>query len=162
MSSRKEGSVNKTVVMCLSSDTRLKNAPVGFLFFIVSFLIAPPIIAWCGVAQATTMDLTFGKDGLSATLEASSLKTVIERIAEKEAIWIKGAENLSDHTYSGEFVDVGIREAVVRMLEPFNCCYFYDGEGDLVGIIIVSKKDGRGLAPRGPIPRHSRRPGIRR
>jgi hypothetical protein len=145
-----------------SNDTRLKTTPAGFLFFIVSFLIVPLIIAWLGVAQATAMDLTFGKDGLSATLEASSLKTVIERIAEKEAIWIKGAENLSDHTYSGEFVDVGIHEAVVRMLEPFNCCYFYDGEGDLVGIIIVSKKDGRGLAPRGPVPRHSQRPGLRR
>lgn len=145
-----------------SNDTRLKNVPAGFLFLIVCFLIAPPIIAWFGVAQATTMDLTFGKDGLSATLEASSLKTVIERIAEKEAIWIKGSENLSDHTYSGEFVDVGIREAVVRMLEPFNCCYFYDGEGALVGIIIVSKKDGRGSAPRGPVPRHPQRPGLRR
>ncbi|MCF8143917.1 MAG: hypothetical protein K9N21_08370 [Deltaproteobacteria bacterium] len=97
------------------------------------------------MAEAGTMDVAFGKDDLSATIEQSSLKAVIEKIAEKEDIWVKGAENLSDELYSVEFEDVSIRDAIERMLEPFNCCFFIDREGGLVGVIIVSKKDKRGV-----------------
>ena len=112
-------------------------------FFLAACIITLFILTPSPVAANGTMDLDFGKDGLSATIEESSLKAVVEKIAEKEDIWIKGAENLSKETYTVEFEDVSIREAMERMLSPFNCCYFVDQEGDLLGVIIVSKKNRR-------------------
>lgn len=125
--------------------THLKYVQDGFLFFIALATIALFILTHFSMAEAGTMDVAFGKDDLSATIEQSSLKAVIEKIAEKEDIWVKGAENLSDELYSVEFEDVSIRDAIERMLEPFNCCFFIDREGGLVGVIIVSKKDKRGV-----------------
>jgi hypothetical protein len=137
-----------------STHTRLKYVQDGSLFFIALAFTALFILTHFSVSEAATMDLDFGKDGLSATIEESSLKAVIEKIAEKEGIWIKGAENLSDRIYSVEFEDVSIREAIERMLEPFNCCYFIDGEGELIGVIIVSKKSRRRLSQQRRIPKN--------
>ena len=124
---------------CSRSKT-VQEVPAFFLLActITLFIFTPFPVAANGI-----MDLDFGKDGLSATIEESSLKAVVEKIAEKEDIWIKGAEKLSKETYTVEFEDVSIREAVERMLSPFNCCYFLDQEGDLLGVIIVSKKHRR-------------------
>jgi hypothetical protein len=148
-------------MLSTSTYTRLKYVQDGFLFFIALAFTALFILTHFSFAEAATMDLDFGKDRLSATIEESPLKAVIEKIAENEGIWIKGAENLSDQIYSVEFEDVSIREAMERMLEPFNCCYFIDREGELVGVIIVSKKSRRGLPQKRPVPgkafRRSRR-----
>jgi len=103
-------------------------------------------------AETGTMTLEFGTESLSAQIERSSLRSVLEAIAEKEDIWIKGAEHLSEETYSVEFEDVSIREAVERMLSDFNCCYFLDPQGDLVGVIVVSKKSQR-MGTRRNVPR---------
>jgi hypothetical protein len=144
-----------------STHNPLKYIQDGSLFFIALSATVLFILTHVSVVEAATMDLDFGKDRLSATIEESPLKAVIEKIAEKEGIWIKGAENLVDEIYSVEFEDVSIREAMERMLEPFNCCYFIDREGGLVGIIIVSKKSRRGSPQRRPVsrklPRRSRR-----
>jgi len=125
------------------TDTRVKNIQGILLFFLAVSITGVFISAPFSDADPGTMNLEFKKDGLSAQIEQSSLKTVIEAIAEKTGIWVKGAENLSNHTYSVEFEDIRIREAFERMLEPFNCCYFIDPEGEVLGVIIVSKKSRR-------------------
>jgi len=129
----------------VSACARLKTAQEIFVFFLAASIIALFISLPFTVAEAGTMGLDFGKDGLSANIKKSSLKTVVEKIAEKKGIWIKGAENLSEEIYSVEFEGVSIREALERMLSPFNCCYFIDQKGVVLGVIIVSKKSRRSL-----------------
>jgi len=86
-------------------------------------------------------------------IENASLKAVVEKIAKKEDIWIKGAKKLSDEIYSVEFEGVSVREALKRILSSFNYCLFLSRQGEVLGVIIVSKQGGK------PIP-HKR--GIRR
>lgn len=73
------------------------------------------------------------------------MKAVIEKIAKKKDIWIKGAEKLSGEMYSVEFDGVSVREAFKRMLSSFNRCLFIDRKGALLGVIIVSKKKRRSM-----------------
>lgn len=76
-------------------------------------------------------------------IENASLKAVVEKIAKKEDIWIKGAKKLSGEVYSVEFEGVSVREAFKRMLSSFNRCLFIDRKGELLGVIIISKKKRR-------------------
>lgn len=151
---KKASIVRAVLMLSASSYPYLKYVQNVFLFFIALSTIALFMSPHFSVSEAGTMDLDFGKDDLSATIEQSALKAVIEKITEKQGIWIKGAENLEDETYSVEFEGVTIREAIERMLEPFNCCYFIDEEGGLVGIIVLSKKDKRGVTRKRSIPRN--------
>jgi len=48
--------------------------------------------------------------------------------------------------YSVEFEGVRVREAFKRMLSSFNRCLFIDRKGELLGVIIISKKRG-GVCP---------------
>jgi len=123
------------------------------MFFLKVLIVTLFMLLPVTVAESGTMDLDFGKDGLSASIEDAHLKTVVEKIAEKNGIWIKGAENLSDEIYSVEFEAVSVREALERMLSPFNCCYFIDQKGKISGIIIVSRKSRRNLSSRKSVTR---------
>ena len=96
-------------------------------------------------ADAGTISLDFKKEGISATIEDASLKAVVEKIAEKEDVWIKGAKMLADEIYSVEFEGVSVREAFKRMLSSFNRCLFIDRKGELLGVIVVSKKRRRSM-----------------
>ncbi len=136
------------VIFRVCTCARLKTVPAVFVFFLRASIIALFILLPVTVAEAGTMELDFGKDGLSASIEDAPLKMVVEKIAEKNDIWIKGAGNLSEELYSVEFEDVSIREALKRMLYSFNCCYFIDQEGDLLGVIIVNKKNRRSVPQR--------------
>lgn len=139
------------------TDTRLRNIQGIFLFCLLVSIIGVFIMAPFSAADSGTMDLEFGKNGLSAHIEKSSLESVIKEIAEKTGIWFKGTENLSEQTYSVEFEDISIRDALERMLAPFNCCYFIDPEGEVLGVIIVSKKSRRYSSQRRSLPRSVKR-----
>jgi hypothetical protein len=76
--------------------THLKYVQDGFLFFIALATIALFILTHFSIAAAGTMDVAFGKDDLSATIEQSSLKAVIEKIAEKKDIWVKAREYMDE------------------------------------------------------------------
>ena len=114
---------------------------------IVLYLLLISIIFFTSVlvahADAGTISLDFNKEGLSATIEDATMKAVIEKIAKKKDIWIKGAEKLSGEMYSVEFDGVSVREAFKRMLSSFNRCLFIDRKGALLGVIIISKKKRR-------------------
>ena len=91
-------------------------------------------------ADAGTISLDFKKEGLSATIEDASLKAVVEKIAKKEVIWIKEAKKLSGEMYSVTFEDLSIRDALERILSSFNYCLFLSRQGEVLGVIIVSKQ----------------------
>jgi hypothetical protein len=116
---------------------------------IVLYLLLISIIFFTSLpvphADAGTISLDFKKQGISATIEDASMKAVIEKIAKKKDIWIKGAEKLSGEMYSVEFDGVSVREAFKRMLSSFNRCLFIDRKGALLGVIIVSKKKRRSM-----------------
>jgi len=113
---------------------------------IVLYLLLISIIFFTSVpvphADAGTISLDFNKEGLSATIEDGSMKAVVEKIAKKEDIWIKGAKKLSEEKYSVTFEDISIRDALERILSSFNYCLFLSRPGEVLGIIIVSRQEG--------------------
>jgi len=128
---------------------RLKTAEaiVLYLLFISIIFFMPIPVPY---ADAGTISLDFKNEGISATIEDASVKAVVEKIAEKEDIWIKGAKKLSGEMYSVEFEGLSIQDALERILSSFNYCLFLSRPGEVLGIIIVSRQGGK------PIP-HKRR-----
>ena len=124
-----------------SAWARLKATPAISVVFLIGSIFALFFSFPVTVTAAGTMELDLGRNALSARIENSPLKLVVEKIADKYGIWVKGAEHLSNETYSVEFEAVSVRQALERMLSPFNCCYFIDPKGKISGIIIVSKKN---------------------
>jgi len=124
--------------------TRLRTAETIELYLllisIISFTLVP-----LPHADAGTISLDFKKEGISAIIENASMKAVVEKIAKKEDIWIKGAKKLSEEIYSVEFEGESVREAFKRMLSSFNRCLFIDRKGTLLGVIIISKKKRRSM-----------------
>jgi len=108
-------------------------------------------------ANAGTISLDFKKEGLSATIENVSMKSVIEKIAKKADIWIKGAEKLSEEEYSVTFKGLSIRDALERILSSFNYCLFLSRQGEVLGVIIVSKQGGKPIPHKRSIRRRAPR-----
>lgn len=121
---------------------RLKTAEEMILFIFLTSIISLAPVPFTHAAPGT-ISLDFKKEGLSARIEKASMKDVIEKIAEREGIWIKGAEKLSEEVYSGIFEGLSIRDALKRILLSFNYCFFLDGEEKVLGVIVVGKRGRR-------------------
>ena len=139
---------------------RLRTAEaivLHFLLISIIFFASIPVTH----ATAGTISLDFKKEGLSATIEDASLKAVVEKIAQKEDIWIKGAKKLSEDAYSVTFKDLSIRDALERILSSFNYCLFLGRGKKVLGVIIVSRQGGTQIiqkrSVRRRIPRRTRR-----
>ena len=128
---------------------------------IVLYLLLISIIFFTSVsvphADAGAISLDFNKEGLSATIQNASMKAVIEKIAKKEDIWIKGSKKLSEEKYSVTFEDLSIRDALERILSSFNYCLFLSRQGEVLGVIIVSRQRGKPIPHKRSIRRRAPR-----
>jgi hypothetical protein len=140
----------------------LKEAKASVLFLLVNCILFF-IFFLFSHADARTISLDFQDEGLSANIKNAPMKAVIEKIVKKEDIWIKGAEKLSDEEYSVRFKGHSVREALERILSWFNYnyCLFLGRKGTVLGVIVLSRQEGKPIIQKRNIRRRIPRP-IRR
>lgn len=89
------------------------------------------------IAQAGEIDLDFENQSLSAHIERAPLKAVVEKIAKRKGIWIKGDQYLTDENYSVQFKNLSVEGALERILSSMNYCLILDQKNEVLGLILI-------------------------
>ena len=111
-------------------------------------------------ASAGSMDLQFQKQTVSAKIDQTPVKAVIERICNQKGIWIKGKKNIPDTLYSVNFEGIQLRRALERILSScsINYCLVLGASRRIRGLIFLPGEKKRTRPTRRPVRRPSRRP----
>jgi len=80
----------------------------------------------------------FIKDGrISASLNNAPLQEILRQIEAQEGIWFKFGKELTEERVSVRFADLPREQAIDRLLASISHSIIYDGDGKVVGVIIL-------------------------
>lgn len=89
------------------------------------------------------IDLSFSNNTLSVHIVKASMKTVLDRIASKREIWIKGTDRIQDREISVRFESLSLQKALRRILSQVNHCVVMGSGKKVKGVILLSEKKVR-------------------
>jgi len=111
------------------------------------------------IAEQGKIRLEFKDQNLSADIEETPLKAIIEKIKKQKGIWFKGKESLLTEKVSVRFKDLPIQDGLKQILSTLNYSLIFDKQNSLIGVIVLEKSKGvkkRGkvktVAPPKPVP----------
>ena len=103
------------------------------------------------------MNLRFSGDTLTAEIEDTPLKAVLEEIEDKKGIWfhVCSKGSLEGERISIQFKDLSIRGALERILSSMNYSLIFD-QSNVLGVMLMGKTAGTRTRTR-TAPRRTRR-----
>ena len=116
-----------------------KTAKAFALFFTGLLLVLFFYPVSSGAKEA---NLTINGEYLSADLKGVSLNAIFEALEREKGIWFKGNLSLLDEKISVQFTDHSLEDGMKRILASMNYCLVYEGDGALVGAILIGKEKG--------------------
>jgi hypothetical protein len=90
--------------------------------------------------QAAPIDLTFKGDVLSANLEETRLKEILEKLEREKGISWTGNSSLVEEKITLQFKDLSLNEGVKRILGSMNHCLIFDANERLAYVIIIGER----------------------
>ena len=115
------------------------------------------------LAEEGSMNLRFSGNTLTAKIEDTPLKAVLEEIEDKKGIWfhVSSQGSLEDEKISLEFKDQSIRAGLERILSSMNYSLFFD-QSSVVGVMLFGKTSETRSRTRTAPRRSPRKPSRRR
>ena len=113
---------------------------------ITKYMLSVGVFLWLlagvhslGTAEPIPNDSgVFIKDGrISASLNNAPLKEILRQIEAQEGIWFKFGKELTEERASARFTGLSREQAIDRLLAMISHSIIYDGEGKVVGVIIL-------------------------
>jgi hypothetical protein len=132
---------------------------VFFVFLIACFFFLAefsPIHAGIGEAELQLKGQT-----LSAQLNKTSLRAILEKLRKEKGIWFKCKETLLEEKISVRFKNLSLEEGLNRIFSFMDYSLIFDRNNQLEGILIIGKKSPgstelKGKAVRNKMPASSK------
>jgi len=96
--------------------------------------VFPPVLARGG-----DIDLTIEAGVLSARLKEIPLRIILEKLERERGIWFRGDSSLLEKEITVQFAELPFEDGLKRILAFTNHSIMSDGNGKLVGVIIIGK-----------------------
>jgi hypothetical protein len=124
------------------------------IFTLSAFFLSvfPPVLA-----QAAGIDLTFQGDLLSANLQKTQLKEILETLEKEKGILWTGNSSLLEDEITVQFKNLSLNEGVRRILSSMNHCLIFDANQRLAYVMIFGDKSRSKVRPSGKIVAQNKR-----
>jgi hypothetical protein len=116
-----------------------KTAKAFTLYLACLFMV---LIFYPKISGAKEANLTINGEYVSADLKGVSLNAIFEALQREKGIWFKGNLSLLDEKISVQFTNHSLEDGMKRILSFMNYCLVFEGNGALVGAILIGKEKG--------------------
>lgn len=120
----------------------MKQYKTIFIFLLTVFSLTGFISSLDAAGKKT--DLSFTGKNFSANLNNVTIAETFEQIKKSKGIWISGEESLLKEKVSAHFENLPFVDGLRRILQTMNSVLIFDKNGEVQGVMLVSKKDTKG------------------